>query len=289
MRGVKGFHDFFRTVGEVAVAKKEAEATEREISLMGFDNPVSDEDSSYAIIAPLPAIAFRKSAKLNGAVDFCVFVGFVAAIAPSKAAENANLRCDLLFKIEAETVTVAALAASGNDIRNGRLAILEIANRLLVISHVGLIEITEEANDAVAMENAIAARFEFEIFGARTSDVCVEIDSVGDLGHQRFGEANGPPVIVVLKDHAVGVAARVRGVVVGAVVVDGPIEKLQVAIGAVGIHVEEIDHIGLSDAERDPARWKRSGEVQRVALCFNALPGEWDNLSQHEPCKVGCL
>ena len=171
---------------------------------MGFDDAVGDEGDSHAIVAPLPSITLGKSAKLEGAIHFGVFVGFVAAIAPAEAAENANLRRDLLLEVEAEAVTVAAFAASGDNIRNGGRSILEIANGLFVISHVGLIQIAKEADDAVAMKDAIAARFEFEICGASAGDVSVEIDSVGDLGHQRFGEANGPLVIVVLEDRRLG-------------------------------------------------------------------------------------
>src|ERR1700751_561659 len=221
---------------------------------MGFDDAIGYEDSSHAIVAALPAIAFRKSAELDGAIDFRVFIGLVAAIAPAEAAENANLRRDFLLEIKAEAVAMATFAASGDDIRNGRLAVLEIANGLFVISHVGLIQIAEEADDAVAMEDAIAARFEFKICGAGAGDVCVEIDSVRDFGHQRFGEANGPPMIVVFEDHAVGVAARVGGVVVGAIVVDGPIEELEVAVVAVGIEIEEIRHGEFSYANFDAPR-----------------------------------
>src|SRR5579862_131845 len=166
VRGVESLDNFFGAVSEIAITEEKSEAAEREIFLVGFDDAIGDEDGSHSVIAPLPAIAFRKSAKLNGAVHFGVFVGFVAAIAPAEAAENAKLRRDFLLEIQAEAVTVAPFAASADDIRYRRLAILEIAKRLFVVAHVRLIQIAEEADDAVAMENAIAARFEFEICGA---------------------------------------------------------------------------------------------------------------------------
>src|SRR5579862_6633872 len=120
VRGIESFDDFLGAVSEIAITEEKSEAAEREIFLVGFDDSVGDEDGSDSVIAPLPAIAFRKSAKLNGAVHFGVFVGFVAAIAPSEAAENANLRRDFLLEIQAEAVTVAPFAASADDIRYRR-------------------------------------------------------------------------------------------------------------------------------------------------------------------------
>src|SRR5580704_18974367 len=88
VRGVERFDDFLGAVSEIAITEEKSEAAEREILLMSFDDSVGDEDGSHAVIAPLPVIAFRKSAKLNSAVHFGVFVGFVAAIAPAEAAEK---------------------------------------------------------------------------------------------------------------------------------------------------------------------------------------------------------
>jgi len=54
---------------------------------------------------------------------------------------------------------------------------------------------------------------------------------------------------LVLDDGAVGVAARVGGVVVGAVVVDGPVHELHVAVGAGGVDVEDVGRRHLADAQ----------------------------------------
>src|SRR5580700_572196 len=146
---------------------------------------------------------------------------------------------------------MASFPASRDDIRYRSFAIFEGPDCLFVVSHVRLIKIAEETDRAFTMEKATSARFEFEVFGARAGDVRVEIDSIRDLGHQGYRQARCKPAVVIFKKNAVGVAARVRGVVVGAVIVDGPIHELQAAVGAERIHVEEIDYVELSDAELD--------------------------------------
>jgi hypothetical protein len=56
--GIESFDDFFGSVSEIAISEKKSEAAERQVLLMGLHDPVSDEDGSRAVIAPLPAIAF---------------------------------------------------------------------------------------------------------------------------------------------------------------------------------------------------------------------------------------
>ena len=68
-------------------------------------------------------------------------------------------------------------------------------------------------------------------------DVCVEMEPIGHFGHKRFGEAHAPPAIIVLNNYCISVAARVCRIVVRAIVVDRPVQELQVAVGAPGIQV----------------------------------------------------
>ena len=131
------------------------------------------------------------------------------------------------------------------------------------------------------MRNQLAPSFELEVFGACARDISVEMDAVRYFRHQGFSEAHRPPVIVVFDQGAVGVAARVRCVVVGAVVVHRPIEELQVRIRAPGVDVEEIGHAEFSDAELDSAGRNGRSEMELVAIGFEALVAERNNLTQH--------
>src|SRR5215469_12513512 len=158
---------------------------------MSFDDGIGDECGASAVVAALPTAASHNGAELHGAIIFRVFEGFVAPVAPAEAGKYADVRSDFLFEVQAKAVAVAAFAAGGDDIGKRSFAILEFANRLFVVAHGGLIQIAEEPNDASAMQDAIAARFEFEVRCARAGEIGVEIDSVRDFGHERFGEARG--------------------------------------------------------------------------------------------------
>src|SRR5215472_1268911 len=139
MGGVEGFHNFLGAVSEIAVAEKKTEPAEHEILLMSFDDAVGDECGTGAVVAALPTAATHNRAKLRGAIHFRVFKRFVAAIAPAETGKYADLRSDFLFEVQAKAVTVAPFAASSDDIRKRRLAILKLANRLFVVAHGGLI------------------------------------------------------------------------------------------------------------------------------------------------------
>ena len=139
------------------------------------------------------------------------------------------------------------------------------------------------------MRDPLAACLEFEIFGSCARDIRIEIDAIRHFGHQRFGEASREPVVVVFENHAIGVAARVCGVVVRAVVVHSPVQELQVAIGAPGVEVEEVGHAEFADAKLDSPRRNRRGEMKLVAVGFDAFAGKRNDLAQHQPRHVGIL
>ena len=57
-----------------------------------------------------------------------------------------------------------------------------------------------------------------------------QVDSIGYLRHQGLGETQPPITIFVVGSDSDRVAARIGGVIVGTVVVDGPIRKLKMGI-----------------------------------------------------------
>src|ERR1700719_295194 len=99
MCGVEGFNNFFGAVGEAGVAEEEAEAAEREILLMGFDNSIGDERHAGAVVVAAPPATLRETANLDGAIVLGVGEGFVAAVAPSEAPEHVHLWNDFLLEI----------------------------------------------------------------------------------------------------------------------------------------------------------------------------------------------
>ena len=60
------------------------------------------------------------------------------------------------------------------------------------------------------------------------------------------GEAKRPVAVVVFGNHADALAAGVGGIVLGAVVVDSPIQELRMTVAADTIQVEEVRHSELA-------------------------------------------
>ena len=80
------------------------------------------------------------------------------------------------------------------------------------------------------MGDRVAAEFKLEIFRTGAGNIRIKMDAVGHFRHQHFAEACGNPMVVVFNNGAVGVAARIRRIVVGAVVVHSPVQELQMTI-----------------------------------------------------------
>ena len=123
------------------------------------------------------------------------------------------------------------------------------------------------------------AELELAVLPAGAAEVPVEVDAVGDGGHQGERVAGGPVLVDVLGDGAVGVAAGVGGVVPGAVVVDGPVHELQVAVGADAVDVEEVGQAHLADVELEAAlgnlRGEREGRPRRLSTSLSVKPMVW--------------
>ena len=75
-----------------------------------------------------------------------------------------------------------------------------------------------------------SVEFEFDIFRPRAAQVRVQMNAVGDFGHQRFRKAHVHAMVVIFDHRAEGESARVRRIVVRAVVVDRPIHELKIGV-----------------------------------------------------------
>jgi hypothetical protein len=93
------------------------------------------------------------------------------------------------------------------------------------------------------------AKLIFEVFRVRLPGLPHQIDSIRDFGHESFGDAEPPVAVFIVRGDSHGVAASVGGVVVGAVVVDGPVGELEFSVGAHRIDIEEIRHAEFAEAD----------------------------------------
>ena len=172
------------------------------------------------------------------------------------------------------------------DLRPRCLPVQKIVDRLAVDAHVGVVDVSQQAHDGGALRPQVAAKLELHVLGVGEREVSLELDAVGDRGHGGFGKAHAPVAVFEVGDQAPGVAAGIGGVVVGAIVVDGPVEELGVAVTTNGVQIEEIRHAELASAQLQPPRRHFRGQRERRALGFHLLPAERDDLMQHDARQV---
>ena len=122
-------------------------------------------------------------------------------------------------------------------------------HRIFIVAHVAVIDVIQQADGGVFALEKLRTKLQLDILGARSRDIGIEIRAICDLGHQRFGKAQSPVALFQLDHRSDGVAARVSRIVVGAVVVDHPVQELVVAVGSANIVVEEVRERELSEPE----------------------------------------
>src|ERR1700732_1074647 len=248
---------------------------------MSGDDPVHHENSTCAIVPPLPFLRFGEYTEFERAIYLGVGERLVASTPPTQAAESTYLRGQLLLEIKAEAIFVSSLAAGGNNVGHRRFTVLESANGFFVIAHVCVVQKNHQANRAGAVQEQASSSVEFKIFRARPAQVGIEENAIGNFRHKRFAKAYRKPMVVIFEYGRIRVTTRVCGVIVGPVVVHSPIQKLQTAVGAPGIGVEEIYQTHLAGAKFKPPRGERSSQTKRTALGRNALAAQRDNLPHH--------
>ena len=193
------------------------------------------------------------------------------SVVPTPAGEGGDVGSELLLDVGGEAVLQSDVPGMIGDVGNGDFAILILLDGVAVDAHVGVIEIGEQADGAGALGDQAVVFFELEIFGVDVPGLPDQIDAVGDLWHERFDEAEGPVGVVVFDQATDGVAAGVGGVVPGAVVVDGPVEELEVSVGADGVGVEEVGEAEFAEADFDAAAGKSVEEGELVAVVFDSV------------------
>src|SRR5271168_159133 len=121
------------------------------------------------------------------------------------------------------------------------------------------------------MCNPAMSEFELAILSVRATERPIHGDAIGYGRHGKDPIADGPDAIVILGQSADRIATRVGGVIPRAIVVDGPVHELQVAIRTHCINIEEIRQRKLSDAEFDPAQGYAGSECKEARLLVGSL------------------
>ncbi len=208
------------------------------------------------------------------------------AFVPSPSREKAQPIRERLLDVYAESIFGGGLERVRRDFRFWRVARKKIGDGHAVNAHIGVIGVAEEANDCLAVRQDGMMQLEFHIFRARAAKIGVKIDAVGHLGHQCFRKTHGPVAVVVLHHRGIRVAARIRSVVVGAVVIHRPIHELEIAVRAVYVQIKKIHQAEFSEANFQAPHRQLREERQRRSLCVHFLAAERNNLMPYDASHV---
>ena len=162
----------------------------------------------------------------------------------------------------------------------------EVSDRVAIDTHVGVIGIGQKTDDSGFFRDESVTQFVFVIFCVDLPGPPNEIDSICDFGHESFGEAESPVAIFVVGGSADGVTAGVGGIIPGAVVVGGPVDELEVSVGADGVYVEEIGQGELAEAEFEAAARKFFEEGEKAALVFDFIFAQGKDFVNHGAAQV---
>src|SRR6185437_1747852 len=116
-----------------------------------------------------------------------------------------------------------------------------------------MVQVSERLNGRLSPFQEFRAELQFQVLCSRTAEVEIKFDAIGNLGHEQFSEADSPSRRLVFEDGAIGIATGVRGIVVSAIVVDGPVGELKMTVGAHVVVVEEVRRTEFADAKFQPA------------------------------------
>ena len=89
------------------------------------------------------------------------------------------------------------------------------------------------------------------------------------LGMSPSAKAESPIAVFVIGGNADGVAARVGGIVIGAVVVDGPVGELKVGIRAHELTSKKSTMLNFAEADFKPAARQFLKKRESIALVFD--------------------
>jgi hypothetical protein len=116
-------------------------------------------------------------------------------------------------------------------------------------------------------------QLQFVVFSPGPAQVPFQVNSVRNVRHERFFETKRPAALVIFGEKPDRVTTSIGGVVIGAIVVDGPVHELQVAVGADIVDVKKITYAHLSEAQFNPAGGNFGRQIPRRPLLLHPFRG----------------
>src|SRR5712692_9587579 len=250
---------------------------------------IRNKNQTGAIEFSIPSLSVPAGANLRRLVDFRISKRLMPAFVPSPPAEHAYPAIKGLLEIAAESILDRCPRRMSGDIRYNGPACQKIVDRFSIAAHVGVIDETQETNNAFLMPKQCTVEFDLDIFCPRTAHFRIEVNAVGHFRHQRLRKSDSPAPLMIFEHRRKSESSRVRRVVVRAVVVHSPVHELETGVRTVGIVIEEIRHAELPKANFEPALGKRRKKRERRTGAVDFLVAKGNDLVPHESSDVRCF
>ena len=191
---------------------------------------VGDYGQADLVHRAMPAASGVVGAGLDGLIYLGIDIRLVLTLVPAEAAKGAQILGDFLLGVVTEAVFERAEVLVEQDVRLLVDPCKIGVDCLSVVAHVGAVGKEKQALGPFALRDKAVPQLELAILGVGAAEGPVHVNAVGHGGHGEEAIAQAPYLVVVLCHGAHCIAARIGGVIPGAVVVYCPVHELQVAV-----------------------------------------------------------
>ncbi len=257
---------------------------------MIFLNAVRHEGNAGAILLAVPQCAIHSDTLVECRINLGVSKRLGLSVVPSPAGEGRDIGRETLFQIDAEAIFACDVPWVVGNLRHRlrlrRRMVEKLFHRNAVDAHIGVVGIREQAHDARFFRYHAAPQLIFPIFRMHLPRAPHQVNSVRHFRHQPFGETDPPVAILEIRHDSNGIAARVGGIIPGAVVIHRPVGKLKMRVGTNRIHVKEIRHAELAKANLQPPPRQFIEQRKKAALTLDLIFAQREHLVDHAAPQV---
>ena len=130
-------------------------------------------------------------------------------------------------------------------------------------------------------------KLEFGIRAVGLAQIPDKRSAILGAREKHFGESHSPWRALVLGVNSPGVSSRIGGKVIGAVLVDGPVQKLQMAVAAEGVVVEIICDGEFADSQFQTTGGQPGEGGQGPAVAVDGFVAEREDLVIDHAGEIG--
>ena len=118
-----------------------------------------------------PRVSGEFEAKRQGAVHLGIGERFFVPLIPSGAEKDTEIGRQLLLHIDAEALLQRALVPVEGDVGSLIDALQISRNRLAVVAHVGVVQISQRTNMSLQALKPVRLPFQFEVIGSGAAQI----------------------------------------------------------------------------------------------------------------------